>query len=64
VPANYLHFLMEEAGYSAIEVRELHPAKDLIGELAALDKIKELRGFRKRFFGGLDYLIAARKWKA
>ena len=55
MPHQYLRFCMEEAGLTAIEVHELAPAIDTMPELAGLPD-----GFRKRFFGGLDYAIVGR----
>ena len=61
VPSHLMHFLLEEAGFVDIEVRELHAATEASPEIAALDKIEGLQGFRRRFFGGLDYAIVGRK---
>jgi len=63
VPANQLHFYLEEAGFVDLEVHELHPAAEVYSEIAALDQIEALREFRRKFFGGLDYAILGRKWK-
>ncbi|HTA45875.1 MAG TPA: class I SAM-dependent methyltransferase [Bryobacteraceae bacterium] len=56
VPRQLLEFYMEEAGIGFIEVHELSPAVDAIPEIAELPE-----GFRKRFFGGMDYAIIGRK---
>jgi hypothetical protein len=63
VPANQLHFYLEEAGFVDLEVHELHQAAELYAEIAALDQVEPLREFRRKFFGGLDYAILGRKWK-
>jgi O-antigen chain-terminating methyltransferase len=63
VPSNQLHYYLEEAGFVDLEVHELHPASDVYSEIAALDQVEALRGFRDKFFGGLDYAILGRKWK-
>ena len=62
VPSQQLHFYFQEAGFTAIEIQERHPASEAFPELAALDEIG-LRGFRGKFFGGLDYAVVARKLK-
>lgn len=64
VPSRQLHFYFEECGFGRIEIRELHPASALHPELAALDGSAELRAFRDKFFGGLDYAIIGRKLQA
>ena len=56
MPYQYLQFCMEEAGLTAIEVRRLAPAIDVMPELASLPA-----DFRERFFGGLDYAIIGRR---
>ncbi len=63
VPPNQLHFYFEEAGLGQIEIQELHPATEVFPEIAALDQIEQLRAFRRKFFGGLDYAIVGRKLK-
>ena len=63
VPSQQLHFYLQEAGFTAIEIQERHPASEAFPELAALDEIAGLRGFRGKFFGGLDYAVVARKLK-
>ena len=44
-----------------IETHELNPASNVFQELAAMDEMEALRGFRSKFFGGLDYAIIGRK---
>ncbi len=56
VPHPLLAFYMEEAGLGQIEVHKLSPAMDSMPELGDLPE-----NFRKKFFGGLDYAIIARK---
>jgi O-antigen chain-terminating methyltransferase len=56
VPSALLSFYLEEAGFGRIEVHPLSPAEESLPEVAELPE-----GFRKRFFGGLDYAIIARK---
>ncbi len=56
VPASLMVFYLEEAGFGAIEVRQLSPAADSMPSLAALPE-----EFRKAFFGGLDYAILAKR---
>ena len=56
IPHPLMAFYMEEAGLGQIEVHELSPAVESIPEIAELPE-----PFRKRFFGGLDYAIIARK---
>ena len=63
VPSQQLHFYLREAGFSDIEVHEIHPAADVFPEIAGLDKIEELKAFRGKFFGGLDYAIIGKKFK-
>ena len=63
VPALQLHFYLEEAGFTSIEIHERHSAAEAFPELAALDEIEGLRAFRSKFFGGLDYAAVARKMK-
>ena len=64
VPSRQLHFYFEECGFGQIEIRELHPAATIHPELAALEASAELRAFRDKFFGGLDYAIIGRKLPA
>ncbi|MEZ5362869.1 MAG: class I SAM-dependent methyltransferase [Bryobacterales bacterium] len=61
VPAAQLDFHLREAGFGRIETIERRPAPEVYPELGKLDEIEGLAGFRKRFFGGLDYAIIARK---
>ena len=61
VPAAQLDFHLREAGFGRIETHERRPAPEVYPELAKLDEVEGLAGFRKRFFGGLDYAIIARK---
>ena len=63
VPSQQVHFYLQEAGFSDIEVHEIHPAAEVFPEIAGLDKIEELKAFRGRFFGALDYAIIGRKFK-
>ena len=63
VPSQQLHFYLEEAGFTSIEIHERHSASEAFPELAALDEIAGLREFRRKFFGGLDYAAVARKMK-
>lgn len=56
IPHPLMAFYMEEAGLGQIEVHELSPAVESMPEIAELPE-----AFRKRFFGGLDYAIVARK---
>lgn len=61
VPASLLDFLLRESGFGQVETVERHPASEVYPELAKMDENEALRGFRDRFFGGLDYAIIARK---
>ena len=61
VPSRQLDFYLREAGFGEIETHELNPAAEVFPELAAMDESEALRGFRRRFFGGLDYAIIGRK---
>ena len=63
IPSQLMHFHLEEAGFTAFEIHERHPASDVFPELQPLDEIDNLRDFRDKFFGGLDYAIVARKIK-
>lgn len=56
VPAPLLRFLMEEAGFSGIEVHWLAPASESLAGLGSLPE-----DFRETYFGGLDYAIIGRK---
>ncbi len=61
VPHPRMHFHLQEAGFGRIEVVERHPAIEVYPELRALDEVQGLAGFRRKFFGGLDYAIIARR---
>ena len=61
VPRQQLDFYLQEAGFTEIETHELNPAAEVFPELAAMDQLEALSGFRSRFFGGLDYAIIGRK---
>ena len=61
VPHARMHFHLQEAGFGRIEVVERHPAVEAFPELAALDRVDGLGEFRRKFFGGLDYAIIARR---
>ncbi|MDW8353745.1 MAG: class I SAM-dependent methyltransferase [Bryobacterales bacterium] len=56
VPAPLLRFLMQEAGFTGIQVHWLSPARDSLAGLEALPE-----DFREAFFGALDYAIIGRK---
>lgn len=56
VPAPLLRFLMEEAGFSGIQVHWLAPASESLAGLGSLPE-----DFRETYFGGLDYAIIGRK---
>ncbi len=56
LPAPLLAFFLTEAGFTRIEVDYLAPAEEAFPELGALPE-----PLRRRFFGGLDYAIVARK---
>lgn len=56
VPAPLMSFYLEEAGFGRIEVHPLSPAVESMPALAELPE-----GFRREFFGGLDYAILARR---
>jgi 2-polyprenyl-3-methyl-5-hydroxy-6-metoxy-1,4-benzoquinol methylase len=55
-PSELLAFYMQEHGLGTVEVVPRFPAVVSFPELAELPE-----GFRNRFFGGLDYVIFARK---
>ncbi len=61
VPSQQLDFYLQETGFVEIETHELNPAAEVFPELAAMDEMEALHGFRRRFFGGLDYAIIGRK---
>jgi 2-polyprenyl-3-methyl-5-hydroxy-6-metoxy-1,4-benzoquinol methylase len=56
VPSQLLAFYLQEAGFGSIEVVERFPAADSFPELNELPE-----PVRNKFFGGLDYVIFARK---
>ncbi len=56
VPAEFVSYLLEEAGFQQVEVTGLHPAQDAFPSLKPLPD-----NFRQQFFGNLDYAISARK---
>jgi len=56
IPPALLSFYLEEAGFGRIEVERLYPAIDSMPSLAELPE-----GFRKDFFGSLDYAIFGTK---
>ena len=56
VPSALLAFYLEEFGMGGIEVHHRSPAVESMPELDELPV-----NFRNRFFGGLDYAIAAKK---
>jgi O-antigen chain-terminating methyltransferase len=56
VPPRLLGFYLEEAGFGRLEIDRISPAIQEIPELAELPK-----AIREKFFGGLDYVIYARK---
>lgn len=56
VPHPLLEFYMQESGLGSIEVHPLAPAIDFVPEIGELPE-----GIQRRFFGGLDYAIIARK---
>ncbi len=56
VPAPLLVFYLEEAGFGEIEVQPLSPAAESMPSLNAIPE-----PFREAFFGGLDYVVFAKK---
>jgi O-antigen chain-terminating methyltransferase len=56
IPPALMSFYLEEAGFGRVEIERLFPAIDAIPSLADLPE-----GFRKDFFGGLDYVAFAVK---
>jgi hypothetical protein len=56
VPSAQLAFYLQESGFGGITVEPRFPAPDFYPELNDLPE-----GFRKKFFGGMDYAIFARK---
>jgi O-antigen chain-terminating methyltransferase len=57
VPHPLLAFYMQEAGFGSIEVHPLSPAIESMPEVGELPE-----GFRRKFFGGLDYAILGRRF--
>jgi len=56
IPPALMAFYLEEAGFGRIEVERLSPAIETMPAVAELPE-----GFRKEFFGSLDYAAFARK---
>jgi 2-polyprenyl-3-methyl-5-hydroxy-6-metoxy-1,4-benzoquinol methylase len=56
VPSAQLAFYLQESGFGGITIEPRFPAPDFYPELNDLPE-----GFRKKFFGGMDYAIVARK---
>jgi 2-polyprenyl-3-methyl-5-hydroxy-6-metoxy-1,4-benzoquinol methylase len=56
IPPVLLSFYLEEAGFGLIEIERLSPAIESLPSLAELPE-----GFRKEFFGSLDYAAFATK---
>ena len=56
IPPALMSFYLEEAGFGRVEIERLFPAVDAIPSLAELPE-----GFRKDFFGALDYVAFAVK---
>jgi len=56
IPAALMRFYLEEAGFGRVEVERLFRAVESMASLAELTE-----GFRKEFFGGLDYVVFGRK---
>lgn len=56
VPSELTRYLLEEAGFTGIEMLGLHPADEVFSSLKPLEE-----GFRQQFFGYLDYGIISRK---
>jgi hypothetical protein len=56
VPSELTRYLLEENGFTKIEVLGLRPAEEEFPELKPLPE-----GFRQKFFGYLDYGILAQK---
>lgn len=54
VPADLLGFYLQESGFGRIRVDYLSPAEETMESLRELPE-----AFRRQFFGGLDYAIAA-----
>lgn len=56
IPPALMSFYLEEAGFGRVEIERMFPAVDALPSLAQLPE-----GFRKDFFGGLDYVAFAVK---
>ncbi|MGH9672319.1 MAG: hypothetical protein ACRD44_04000, partial [Bryobacteraceae bacterium] len=56
IPPALMVFYLEEAGFGLIEVERLSPAVESMPAVASLPA-----DFREAFFGGLDYVVVARK---
>jgi SAM-dependent methyltransferase len=56
IPPGLMSFYLEEAGFGRVEIERLFPAVDTMPSLSELPE-----GFRKDFFGGLDYVAFAVK---
>ena len=56
VPAELVTYLLEEAGFTGIEIHGMHAAEE---EFESLKPLPE--GFRQQFFGFMDYAVVARK---
>jgi len=56
IPPALLCFYLEEAGFGRMEVERLSPAVETMPSVAELPE-----AFRNQFFGGLDYVVFARK---
>lgn len=56
VPSELVRYLLEETGFTGIEILGLHPADE---EFTSLKPLPE--EFRQQFFGYLDYGVIARK---
>jgi 2-polyprenyl-3-methyl-5-hydroxy-6-metoxy-1,4-benzoquinol methylase len=56
IPPVLARFYLEEAGFGGIEIERLSPAIESLPSIAELPE-----GFRKQFFGGLDYAIFGTK---
>ncbi len=56
IPPALATFYLEEAGFGSIQIERLSPAIESLPSIAELPE-----GFRKQFFGGLDYAIFGTK---
>jgi 2-polyprenyl-3-methyl-5-hydroxy-6-metoxy-1,4-benzoquinol methylase len=56
IPPALMCFYLEEAGFGRMEVERLNPAAESMPSVTELPE-----GFRKEFFGALDYAVFARK---